>query len=65
MKFKPNAKLDAALAALCRSYLDGKSLEDAARLAAAAGALAAEAEETISPLLSPAALEKRIKQAEE
>ena len=56
---------DAALAALCRSYLDGKNLEDAARFAAAAGALAAESEETISPLLSVAELEKRIHERRE
>ena len=51
---------DAALAALCKSYLDGSSLEGAAYLAAAAGAVAAESEETIAPGFGLEALEKKL-----
>lgn len=56
---------DSALAALCRSFLDGRSLENSARYAAAAGAVTAESDETVSPAMSAEAVENRIKYAEE
>ena len=39
---------DAVMAALCKSYLDGRDTEAAARYAMAAGAIAVESAETIS-----------------
>ena len=45
---------DAAMAALCRAYQRGWDAETSARFAAAAGSLAAECEETISPLMNEA-----------
>ena len=51
---------DAVMAALCKSYLDGRSTEGSARYAAAAGAIAVESEETVSPLLCDAAVLERM-----
>ncbi len=50
---------DAAMAALCRSFYDGRRPEEAARYALAAGAIAVESEETISPKLSDSAVRER------
>lgn len=51
---------DAAMAALCRSFIDGLDIETSARYALAAGALAVECGETINPALSLEAVRKRI-----
>ena len=51
---------DAAMAALCRAFLDGRDLAASARYALAAGALAVECAQTINPELSDAAVKKRL-----
>lgn len=53
---------DAAMAALCKRMIDGKSIEDSARYAAAAGAIAAESEQTISPMLCDTEIQKRLRE---
>lgn len=50
---------DAAMAALCRSFLDGRGLSESARYALAAGALAVECEQTINPALCDALVKHR------
>jgi pseudouridine kinase len=47
---------DAGMAALVWAYLEGLNLEQSARAALAAGAIAVESEETISPLMGKEAL---------
>jgi len=54
---------DAAMAALCRAFLDGQNLSQSAKTALAAGAIAVSGEETINPTLSVSAIEKIIKTA--
>lgn len=51
---------DAFMAALVWAYLEGMDLEDTARAASAAAAIATESEETINPALSETALRERI-----
>ena len=51
---------DAAMAALCKAYLDGRDLADCARYAMAAGAIAVESPETVAPGLSDAAVRARM-----
>lgn len=51
---------DAATAAIAAALSEGLGLEKAALLALAAGAVAAESRETVSPLMSREALEKKI-----
>ena len=51
---------DAAMAALCRSFIDGLDIETSARYALAAGALAVECGETINPGMSLGAVKRRI-----
>lgn len=52
---------DAAMAALCRAFVDGLDIESSARFALAAGAIAVECGETINPELSPEAIKTRLK----
>lgn len=47
---------DAVLAALCRAFADGLSLEDSAKFALAAGSLAVSCPETINPEMSLSAI---------
>lgn len=54
---------DAFMAALAWAYLEGAALEDTARLAQAAAAIAVEGEETINPGLSAQAVTERLKGA--
>lgn len=51
---------DAVMAALCRSFLDGRDLVQSARYALAAGALAVECEQTINPGLCDEAVRRRL-----
>lgn len=51
---------DAATAALCYSFLRGKSLKDAAEYANAAAAIAIESEKTVSDYMSVGQIDKRI-----
>ena len=51
---------DAAMAALCDSYCRGLSSYDAARRAMAAGSIAVESAETISPLMSAEAIDAKL-----
>ena len=51
---------DAAMAALCRAYLDGCDLEECAMYAAAAGAITVASEDTVSPALSRDAILHKI-----
>ena len=53
---------DAAMAALVKSFLDGKGGTEAARYALAAGSLAVECAETINPALSDALVKSRMKE---
>lgn len=51
---------DAAMAALCRGFLDGRGLEESARFALAAGAVAVECEQTINPALCRSLVTQRL-----
>lgn len=51
---------DAAMAALCRSFLDGRGISESARYALAAGALAVECEQTINPALCDELVKRRM-----
>ena len=51
---------DAALAALCKSFLAGRTTEEAARYAMAAASLTVGSPETIAPALSDAAVRARL-----
>lgn len=51
---------DAAMAALCYSFLKGKSLREAAEYANAAASIAIESEMTVSDYMSVSQLEKRV-----
>lgn len=51
---------DAAMAGLCRAFLDGRDIVSAARYALAAGSLAAECAETINPALSDETVRRRM-----
>ncbi len=51
---------DAFMAALARSYMDGKDLEQSARFAAATAALAIESEETINSHINTQAVETKM-----
>ena len=51
---------DAVVAALCRAFSDGLSLEDSAKFALAAGSLAVSCTGTINPEMSVSAIEKII-----
>ena len=53
---------DACMAALVRAWLDGRSSAEAARFALAAGAVAVESPETISPAMSLAAVLERMQE---
>lgn len=55
---------DAAMAALIKSYLDGKSALESAKYALAAGSIAVESEETINPAISDENIKRRILEAE-
>lgn len=52
---------DATMAALCDSFMKGFDALSSARRAMAAGAIAVESAKTISPLMSSAEIEKRLK----
>lgn len=51
---------DAAMAALCRSFIDGRGLDGSARYALAAGALAVECAQTINPAMCDETVKKRM-----
>ncbi len=51
---------DAVMAALCRSFIDGRDLVSSARYALAAGALAVECAQTINPELCDGAVKERM-----
>ena len=51
---------DAAMAGLCRAFLDGRAIVSAARYALAAGSLAVECAGTINPALSDKAVRRRL-----
>lgn len=51
---------DAVMAALCKSFLDGRDIISSARYALAAGAIAVESGETINPALSDHAVRERM-----
>ena len=51
---------DAAMAGLCRAFLDGRDIVSAACYALAAGSLAVECAETINPVLSDETVRRRI-----
>ena len=51
---------DAAMAGLCRAFLDGRGIVSAAHYALAAGSLAVERAETINPDLSDEAVRRRL-----
>jgi pseudouridine kinase len=52
---------DAVMAALCRSFMEGRDIVESAKYALAAGALAVECCETINPLLCDRAIKDRMK----
>ena len=52
---------DAAMAALCDSFCRGLDSEEAAKRAVAAGSIAVESAETISPLMSAKAIEEKLR----
>lgn len=52
---------DAAMAALCSSYIRGFDSLESARRAMVAGAIAVESSDTISPLMSSAAIDARLR----
>ena len=54
---------DAAMAALIKSCLDGRSPLESAKYALAAGSIAVESEETINPAISDELINKRIMEA--
>lgn len=53
---------DAAMAALCRAFLDGQDLSGSARYALAAGAVAVECAQTINPALSDGLVRRRVEE---
>lgn len=53
---------DAAMAGLCRAFLDGRDIVSAARYALAAGSLAVECAGTINPALSDEAVRHRMEE---
>ena len=53
---------DAFMAGLVWGFLKGKPLREAARIASAAAAVAAESGETVSPEMSPAAVERKMRE---
>ena len=55
---------DAAMAGLCRAFLDGRDIVSAARYALAAGSLAVECAGTINPALSDEAARRRMEKNE-
>lgn len=56
---------DAVMAALCRSFLDGRDIVQSARYALAAGALAVECPQTINSELSDALVRRRMASSKE